>query len=38
MDTSSYYYRSRCPDQAGLEARVEAICETRVHYGYPLRI
>ena len=34
MDTSSYHYRSRRPDQAGLEARIEAICETRVRYGY----
>ena len=34
MDTSSYHYRSRCPDQAGLEARIKAICETRVRCGY----
>lgn len=34
MDTSSYHYRSRRPDQAGLEARIKAICETRVRYGY----
>jgi len=34
MDTSSYHYRSRRPDQAILEARIKAICETRVRYGY----
>ncbi len=34
MDTSSYDYRSRRPDQAGLEARIKAICETRVCSGY----
>ncbi len=34
MDTSSYHYRSRRPDQAGPEARTKAICETRVRYGY----
>jgi hypothetical protein len=34
MDTSSYHYRSRRPDQAGLEARIKASCETRVRYGY----
>ena len=34
MDTSSYHYRSRRPDQAGFEARIKAICETRVRYGY----
>jgi len=32
MDTSSYHFRSRRPDQAGLEALIEAICETRVRY------
>lgn len=34
MDTSSYHNRSRRPDQAGLEARIKAICQTRVRYGY----
>jgi putative transposase len=34
MDTSSFHYKSRRPDQAGLEARIKAICETRVRYGY----
>ena len=34
MDTSSYHYRSRRPDQAGLEARIKAMCQTRVRYGY----
>ena len=34
MDTSSDHYRSRCPDQASLEARIKAICETRVRCGY----
>ena len=30
MDTSSYHYRSRRPDQAGLKARIKEICATRV--------
>ena len=34
MDTSSYHYRSRRPDQAILESRIKAICQTRVRYGY----
>ena len=34
MDTSSFHYKSRRPDQAGLEARIKAICETRLRYGY----
>ena len=34
MDTSSYHYRSRRPDQAGLESRIKAMCQTRVRYGY----
>lgn len=32
--TWSYQYRSRRPDQAGFEARIKAISETRVRYGY----
>ena len=33
-DTSSYHYRSRRPEHAGLEARTKAICKTRARYGY----
>lgn len=34
FDTSSYHYKHRRPDQAGLEMRIKEICETRVRYGY----
>lgn len=34
MDTSSYHCRSRRSDGASLEARIEAMCEKRVRYGY----
>ena len=34
LDRSTYHYRSRRPDQAGLEARIKEICATRVRYGY----
>ena len=34
FDTSTFYYRSRRPDQAGIEARIKDICATRVRYGY----
>ena len=34
MGTSTYHYRSRRPDQAGLKARIQEICATRVRYGY----
>jgi putative transposase len=34
FDRSTYHYRSRRPDQAGLEARIKDICATRVRYGY----
>ena len=34
VDTSSYHYKSRRRDQAGIEARIREICETRVRYGY----
>ena len=34
FDTSSYHYKSRRPEQAGLERRIREICETRVRYGY----
>ena len=34
FDTSTYHYKSRRHGQAGLEARIKAICETRVRYGY----
>jgi putative transposase len=33
-DKSSDHYRSRRPNQAALEARIKAIWETRVRYGY----
>lgn len=34
MDTSTYHYKSRRREQAGIEARIREICETRVCYGY----
>jgi putative transposase len=34
VDRSTYHYKSRRRDQAGLEARVKEICATRVRYGY----
>ena len=34
LDRSTYHYKSRRPDQAGLEARIKEICATRVRYGY----
>jgi len=34
VDTSTYHYRPRRPDQAGLRARIQEICATRVRYGY----
>jgi len=34
FDTSSYHYKSRRRDQAGLEPRIKEICATRVRYGY----
>ncbi len=34
FDTSSYHYKSRRRDQAGIEARIREICATRVRYGY----
>jgi putative transposase len=34
VDTSTYHYKSRRPDQAPLATRIKAICETRVRYGY----
>lgn len=34
VDTSSYHYKSRRRDQAGIAARIREICETRVRYGY----
>lgn len=34
FDTSTYHYRARRPDQAGIEARIREICATRVRYGY----
>ncbi len=34
LDTSTFHYTSRRPDQAALKERIKDICETRVHYGY----
>ena len=34
VDTSTYHYKSRRREQAGIEARIREICETRVRYGY----
>lgn len=34
FDRSTFHYRSRKRDQAGIEARIKAICETRIRYGY----
>jgi putative transposase len=34
VDTSTYHYRSRRPDQALLRLRIREIAETRVRYGY----
>jgi putative transposase len=34
VDTSTYHYKSRRHDQAGIEARIKDICATRVRYGY----
>jgi len=34
MDTSTYHYKSRRREQAGIEARIREICETRVRYGH----
>ena len=34
FDRSTFHYHSRKRDQAGLEARITAICETRIRYGY----
>lgn len=34
LDTSTYHYKSRRREQAGIEARIREICETRVRYGY----
>lgn len=34
FDTSSYHYTSCGSDEAPLAARIKAICETRIRYGY----
>ena len=34
VDRSTYHYRSRRTEQAGLEKRIKEIAETRVRYGY----
>ena len=34
VDRSTYHYRARRPEQAGLRKRIKEIAETRVRYGY----
>jgi putative transposase len=34
VDTSTYHYKSRRPEQASLEIRIREICQTRIRYGY----
>jgi putative transposase len=34
FDRSTYHYKSRRREQAGLEARIKEICATRVRHGY----
>jgi putative transposase len=34
FDRSTYHYKSRRREQAGLEARIKEICATRVWYGH----
>jgi putative transposase len=34
VDTSTYHYKSRRREQAGLEARIKEIAQVRVRYGY----
>ncbi|MDR7222762.1 putative transposase [Aminobacter aminovorans] len=34
FDTSTYHYKTRSRDQAGIDARSKDICTTRVRYGY----
>lgn len=34
VDASTYHYKSRRHDQAGIEGRIKEICTTRVRYGY----
>ena len=34
FDRSTYHYKSRRREQAGIEARIREICQTRVRYGY----
>ncbi|MGA0606658.1 IS3 family transposase [Phenylobacterium sp. VNQ135] len=34
FDTLTYHYKSRRREQAGVEARIREICQTRVRYGY----
>ena len=36
FDTSTYHYKSRRRDQAGIETRIKDICAMRVRYGYRL--
>jgi putative transposase len=33
FDRSTYHYKSRRREQAGVEARIKEICQTRVRYG-----
>lgn len=34
FDRSTFHCRSRKRDHAGIEARIKAICETHLRYGY----
>jgi putative transposase len=34
FDRSTHHYKSRRPEQAGLERRIREICQIRVRYGY----
>ncbi|CDK99109.1 transposase (fragment) [Magnetospirillum gryphiswaldense MSR-1 v2] len=34
VDTSTYHYKSRRQERAGLRQRIKEIAETRVRYGY----
>lgn len=34
VETSSYHYKARRPEQASIEQKIRDICQTRVRYGY----
>jgi hypothetical protein len=35
FDRSTYHYKSRRREQAGIDSRIKEICQTRVRYGLP---